>query len=210
MLTADPGNPQAHLRLGFAELERERCDAAGPHLQAALDAGVPSADAGLGLAECLGRAGNVEGARRALAAALRAEPGNPVATANLGILALEQDRPAEAIPLLREALARRARACYRRGLRWRGHWPERAIARRPSPRPASCWRSFRPTRRNAPRSNGSSQRCGEWRLPASRSSHLIWVPSAPKLRKRRGFSHLPGWGDLTRLRRSAQMASCVI
>ena len=109
VLTADPGNPQAHLRLGFAELERDRCDAAGPHLQAALDAGVPSADAGLGLAECLGRAGNVEGARRALAAALQAEPGNPVATANLGILALEQDRPAEAIPLLREALAREPR-----------------------------------------------------------------------------------------------------
>ena len=109
VLTADPGNPQAHLRLGFAELERDRCDAAGPHLQAALDAGVPSADAGLGLAECLGRAGNVEGARSALAAALQAEPGNPVATANLGILALEQDRPAEAIPLLREALAREPR-----------------------------------------------------------------------------------------------------
>jgi choline-sulfatase len=105
ILRADPGNPQAHLRLGFAELERDRCDAARPHLLAALDAGVPSADAGLGLAECLGRIGDLEGARRALAAALAAEPGNPVVMANLGILALEQGRAGDAIAQLREALA---------------------------------------------------------------------------------------------------------
>lgn len=106
ILAMDPGNPQAHLRLGFAEIERDRCPAAVPHLQAALDARVPSADAGLGLAECLGRAGDAPGAERALSAALTAEPGNPVATANLGLLALEQGRPADAIPRLREALAR--------------------------------------------------------------------------------------------------------
>jgi tetratricopeptide (TPR) repeat protein len=105
ILRADPGNPQARLRLGFAQLERDRCDAARPHLQAALEAGVPSADAGLGLAECQGRAGDLDGARRSLAAALAAEPGNPVALANLGVLALERGRPAEAIPQLREALA---------------------------------------------------------------------------------------------------------
>lgn len=106
ILEADPDNPQAHLRLGFAQLDRERCDLAAPHLEAALDAGLPSADAGLGLAECLGRRRDHEGARRALAAALKAEPGNPVATANLGLLALDQGREAEAIPLLREALTR--------------------------------------------------------------------------------------------------------
>jgi choline-sulfatase len=105
ILRADPGNPQAHLRLGFAELERNRCDQARPHLQAALDAGVPSADAGLGLAECLSRARDLDGARRALTTALAIEPGNPVALANLGILALEQDRPAEAIQPLRAAVA---------------------------------------------------------------------------------------------------------
>jgi arylsulfatase A-like enzyme/Flp pilus assembly protein TadD len=104
ILQADPGNPQAHLRLGFAELERNRCDQARPHLQAALDAGVPSADAGLGLAECLGRVGDLDGARRALTDALTIEPGNPVALANLGILALEQNRPAEAIQPLRAAV----------------------------------------------------------------------------------------------------------
>jgi Flp pilus assembly protein TadD len=106
ILRDDPGNPQAHLRLGFAELERNRCRAASPHLQAALDAGVPSADAGLGLAECLSRAGDRAGAARALEAALAVEPGNPVAMANLGVLALDRGQPAEAIPHLREAIAR--------------------------------------------------------------------------------------------------------
>jgi cytochrome c-type biogenesis protein CcmH/NrfG len=109
MLHADPGNPQAHLRLGYAELERDRCLAAIPHLQAALDAHVPSADAGLGLADCLGRSGDVSGAERALNAGLAAEPGNPVALANLGILALEQGRPGDAIPRLRDALQREPR-----------------------------------------------------------------------------------------------------
>ena len=118
ILQADPGNPQAHLRLGFAELERNRCDQARPHLQAALDAGVPSADAGLGLAECLGRAGDLDGARRALTDALTIEPGNPVALANLGILALEQ----EPAPPKR----------FSRGAgRLRGRFPAARAARRP-------------------------------------------------------------------------------
>ena len=109
ILRADPGNPQAHLRLGYAEIERRRCAAAVPHLQAALDARVPSADAGLGLAGCLGEAGNLGGAERALEAALAAEPGNPVVTANLGVLALEQGHPDAAIPRLRDALEREPR-----------------------------------------------------------------------------------------------------
>ena len=39
VLRDDPANPQAHLRLGFAEIERGRCAQAEPHLRAALDAG---------------------------------------------------------------------------------------------------------------------------------------------------------------------------
>ena len=104
ILRDDPRNPQAHLRLGFAELERGRCRDAEPHLRAALQAGVPSADAGLGLADCRGRAGDLAGAAAALAAARAAEPGNPVVTANLGILAVQQRRLPEGIALLREAL----------------------------------------------------------------------------------------------------------
>ena len=106
ILRADPGNPQAHLRLGYAEIDRQRCAAAMPHLQAALDAHVPSADAGLGLATCFGQVGNTGGAERALEAALAAEPGNPIVTANLGILALEQGRADTAITRLRDALER--------------------------------------------------------------------------------------------------------
>jgi choline-sulfatase len=105
ILRDDPGNAQAHLRLGFAELERDRCRDAEPHLRRALEAGVPSADAGLGLAECRGRAGDLAGAGAALANARRAEPGNPVVLANLGILAVQERRLPEAMTLLREALA---------------------------------------------------------------------------------------------------------
>lgn len=104
LLREDPGNPQAHLRLGFAELERNRCADAEPHLKAALAAGVPSADAGLGLAQCRGQAGDLAGAAQALAAAQAAEPGNPVVAANLGLLALQQRRLPEAVTRLRDAV----------------------------------------------------------------------------------------------------------
>ncbi len=105
VLRDDPPNPQAHLRLGFAEIERGRCAQAEPHLRAALEAGMPSADAGLGLADCFGQAGNLTAAREALLAARRAEPGNPVVAANLGILELSQGRVGPAIAELRTALA---------------------------------------------------------------------------------------------------------
>ena len=104
ILRDDPQNPQAHLRLGFAEMEKNRCDRAEPHLRVAAASGVPSADAGLGLAECRGRAGDVAGAERALASALKAEPENPVVIANMGLLALQRGRFSDAIPQLRRAL----------------------------------------------------------------------------------------------------------
>ena len=50
ILREDPRNPQAHLRLGYAEFARGRCDRAEPHLERALAARIPSADAGLALA----------------------------------------------------------------------------------------------------------------------------------------------------------------
>lgn len=106
ILGDDPGNPYAHLRLGFAHLEQGRCTDAEPHFRAALQSGIPSADAGLGLADCRGRAGDLAAARQALLAARRAEPGNPVVAANLGLLALEENRVADAITELREALDR--------------------------------------------------------------------------------------------------------
>ncbi len=106
ILKDDPANPQAHLRLGYAHLDAGHCPLAEPHLRIALKARMPSADAGLGLAGCLGQAGDLRGARDALLAARAAEPGNPVVSANLGLLALEEHREAEAIIELRDALTR--------------------------------------------------------------------------------------------------------
>ena len=104
VIRADPQNPQAHLRLGYAHLERGRCNRAEPHLRSALAAGVPSADAGLGLADCLTRAGDLQGAVAALTAARAAEPGNPVVAANLGLLALQMGHLPNAITELRAAI----------------------------------------------------------------------------------------------------------
>ena len=104
ILRADPQNPQAQLRLGYAEIDRGRCDRAEPHLRFALQARVPSADAGLGLAGCLVRRGDRDGAAAALSDARRAEPGNPVVAANVGLLAMQNGNLAIAITELRAAL----------------------------------------------------------------------------------------------------------
>lgn len=104
ILRDDPQNPQAHLRLGYAELERDRCPRAELHFRAAIKSGLPSADAGLGLAQCRGRAGDLRGAADALAAARRAEPESPVVAANIGLLAIQQKRIPAAIVELRRAL----------------------------------------------------------------------------------------------------------
>jgi arylsulfatase A-like enzyme/thioredoxin-like negative regulator of GroEL len=105
ILEEDPQNPQAHLRLGYAELERNRCARAEPHFRTALAAAIPSADAGLGLANCRGQAGDLQGAGRALEAAQAAEPGNPLVLANLGLLAARQNQLPGAIDQFRRALS---------------------------------------------------------------------------------------------------------
>jgi choline-sulfatase len=102
----DPDNPQAHLRLGFAELERGRCAQAEPHFRIALAAQLPSADAGLGLADCRMRANDTDGAQRVLDAARAMEPGNPVVEANLGLVALARKETKTAITLFESALSR--------------------------------------------------------------------------------------------------------
>jgi Flp pilus assembly protein TadD len=104
ILVEDPENPQAHLRLGYAEIERGRCERAEPHLEMALAARIPSADAGLALATCRGQANDLAGAGRALEAAQLLEPGNPVVEANLGLLALARNDSATAIRRLEAAL----------------------------------------------------------------------------------------------------------
>ncbi|MEO7134044.1 MAG: sulfatase-like hydrolase/transferase [Vicinamibacterales bacterium] len=104
ILRADAQNPQAHLRLGYAEIERGQCGRAEPHLRFALQAKVPSADAGIGLAGCLIQRGDRAGAGAALQEARRAEPGNPVVAANLGLVAMQNGDFATATSELRAAL----------------------------------------------------------------------------------------------------------
>ena len=65
----------------------------------------PSADAGLGLAGCLLRRGDRDGAAAALSDARRAEPGNPVVAANVGLLALQNGNFPAAINELQAALS---------------------------------------------------------------------------------------------------------
>ena len=104
ILSADPQNPQANLRLGYVLLDSGRCRDAAPHFQSAMAAHLPSADAHLGLAACETAARRFEAAARTLRAAELVEPGNPVVMANLGLVLSDGGRPADAIAPLQRAL----------------------------------------------------------------------------------------------------------
>jgi arylsulfatase A-like enzyme/cytochrome c-type biogenesis protein CcmH/NrfG len=101
----DPRNGQAHLRLGYARMQAGDCTGAEPEFHAAVEAGLPSADAHLGLAGCLGRRNDLAGAERALNEARRLEPGNPVILANIGILKATQGDMRGAVAALASAIA---------------------------------------------------------------------------------------------------------
>ena len=100
----DPRNGQAHLRLGFARAQAGDCKRAEPEFHAAIASGLPSADAELGLATCLGQRGDLASAAQALAEAQRLEPDNPVIAANIGILDAQRGDFASAINALIRAL----------------------------------------------------------------------------------------------------------
>jgi choline-sulfatase len=104
ILGTDPNNPQAHMRLGFVLQESQRCAEALRHFASAIEQGVPGADAHLGRAGCLAAARKFEAAETALRDADRAEPGNPVVAANLGIVLSDGGRPGEGIAPLQRAL----------------------------------------------------------------------------------------------------------
>jgi choline-sulfatase len=104
VLREDPGNTQAHLRLGYVLAESGRCAAAERHFAAAIAAGLASADAHLGLAMCEAQRGAAAAALATLRDARRVEPGNPVVEANIGLAELEAGRPETAIDPLRAAL----------------------------------------------------------------------------------------------------------
>ena len=105
ILRADPKNPQANLRLGYVLMESDRCREAIPLFTAAIDAGVPGADAHLGRAGCETAAKNLTAAVRTLTAAQAIEPENAIVNANLGLVLSDSGQEAAAIPHLERALA---------------------------------------------------------------------------------------------------------
>jgi len=75
-----------------------------PRFQSAIGAHLPSADAHLGLAGCQVFNRQFEAAIVTLREAERIEPGNPVVTANLGLVLSDSGHPTEAIDALQRAL----------------------------------------------------------------------------------------------------------
>jgi choline-sulfatase len=104
ILATDPGNPFAHLRLGFVLQESKGCAEANSHFTAAIEAGIPGADAYLGRAACHTAARRIDAALRDLRDADRTEPGNPVVLANQGILLSDSGRPTDGLPFLERTL----------------------------------------------------------------------------------------------------------
>jgi len=104
ILAVDAANGQAHLRLGYVLLQSGDCPRAEREFAAAIKGGLPTADAHLGLATCLGRRNDLAGAERALNEARKQEPDNPVVTANLGILQAARGSLPDAIKTLQIAL----------------------------------------------------------------------------------------------------------
>ena len=104
ILRADPANPQANVRLGYVLMESNRCPEAMKRFTAAIDGHLPSADAHLGLAGCQIAAKNSPAAEQTLRAAQKIEPGNPVVTANLGLVLSDSGQAGLAIPELQRAL----------------------------------------------------------------------------------------------------------
>jgi arylsulfatase A-like enzyme len=105
IISRDPKNPQANLRLGYALQASGNCAEAVRHFRAAIDGHVPGAEAHLGLAGCQAAARQFEAALGTMRNALRTDPEDPLVQANLGIVLSDGGRPSEAIAPLERALA---------------------------------------------------------------------------------------------------------
>ena len=101
----DPRNGQVQLRLADNLLERGSAKEATGHFEAAIRAGVPSADPYLGLAACQAQAGRLAEAAATLERSQGVESDNPVVLANLGLLYAQTGRLDPAAATLRRALA---------------------------------------------------------------------------------------------------------
>ena len=100
----DPGNPQAHLRLGYVFADSNRCRAAESHFEKAIAGRAPTADAHLGLARCLAERRAFDRAVEVLREGAKVEPANPVVLANQGVLLSGGGNSGAAVAPLREAL----------------------------------------------------------------------------------------------------------
>ena len=104
ILTTDPQNPQANLRLGYVLLDSRRCHEAVSRFRSAIAAHLPSADAHLGLAACEASERQFDAAAATLRDGEKIEPGNPVVMANLGVVLSDGGHPDEAIAPLQRGL----------------------------------------------------------------------------------------------------------
>ena len=105
ILTEEPGNPLANLRLGYVLADSGRCADAMARFRKAIDARYPSPDAHLGLAGCQASGRDLKAAAATLRLANVVEPDNPVVLANLGLVLSQAGQPSEAIDPLQKALA---------------------------------------------------------------------------------------------------------
>jgi arylsulfatase A-like enzyme len=105
VVSDDPENPQMNMRLGFLLSDTGRCTDAIPYFERAVARGMPGADPHLGLARCYVQARRADRASAELRAADRAEPGNPVVLANLGIVLSDSGHAADGIAPLERAVS---------------------------------------------------------------------------------------------------------
>jgi tetratricopeptide (TPR) repeat protein len=100
----DPDNSQANVRLGYVLMNSGRCRDAMPFFTRAIAAGLPGADAYLGLAGCQVSARDAGAAEATLRKANAANPDDPVVLANLGVVLSDAGDPAQGLPYLQRAL----------------------------------------------------------------------------------------------------------
>jgi choline-sulfatase len=104
ILKEDPENSQANVRLGYVLMNSGRCRDAVPHFSHAIAAGLPGADAYLGLAGCQVAARDVAAAEKTLRNANQSDPDDPIVLANLGIVLSDHGRAGEGLPYLQRAV----------------------------------------------------------------------------------------------------------
>jgi predicted Zn-dependent protease len=103
---AAPDQPDARTKCGLILIEYNQMAEAQPHLERAVALAPDDRQAKLGLARCLHAAGDSAAAERVLDELLADRPDDPSALGVRGMVALQSDRPSEAVEFLKRALER--------------------------------------------------------------------------------------------------------